>query len=48
MPCAKGNNVIVTKKHLFPLQVGGWTFVFPCVQKVQRLSLNLMTLQVNK
>jgi len=28
------------------LVVGGWTFVCPCVQKIQRLSLNLMTLQV--
>ncbi|XP_023331804.1 flotillin-1 [Eurytemora carolleeae] len=28
------------------LVVGGWAFVCPCVQKIQRLSLNLMTLQV--
>merc|ERR1712012_342712 len=26
--------------------VSGWVFVIPCVQKVQRLSLNIMTLKV--
>jgi len=29
------------------LVVGGWTFVCPCIQKIQRLSLNLITLQVS-
>lgn len=28
-------------------QVGGWAFVCPCVQKVQRLPLALMTLVVS-
>lgn len=26
--------------------VGGWAFVMPCIQKVQRIPLNIMTLQV--
>ena len=26
--------------------VGGWAFVIPCIQKVQRLPLNIMTLKV--
>ena len=34
--------------HSQPLiVVGGWAFVIPCVQKVQRLSLNVMTLKVS-
>ncbi|TRY71742.1 hypothetical protein TCAL_17413 [Tigriopus californicus] len=34
--------------HSQPLiVVGGWAFVIPCVQKVQRLSLNIMTLKVS-
>lgn len=34
--------------HTKPLiVVGGWAFVCPCVQKIQRLSLALMTLSVN-
>ena len=33
--------------HSQPLiVVGGWAFVIPCVQKVQRLSLNIMTIKV--
>ena len=33
--------------HSQPLiVVGGWVFVIPCVQKVQRLPLNVMTLIV--
>ena len=33
--------------HSQPLiVVGGWAFVIPCVQKVQRLNLNIMTLKV--
>ena len=31
----------------FSTQVGGWAFVMPCVQKVQRLCLNVMTLIVS-
>ena len=27
--------------------VGGWAFVIPCVQKVQRISLNVMTIKVS-
>jgi flotillin len=34
--------------HSQPLiVVGGWAFVIPCIQKVQRLSLNIMTLKVS-
>lgn len=34
--------------HSKPLiVVGGWAFVIPCIQKVQRLSLNIMTLKVS-
>ncbi|XP_040565013.1 flotillin-1-like [Lepeophtheirus salmonis] len=33
--------------HSQPLiVVGGWAFVLPCIQKVQRLPLNIMTLKV--
>ena len=33
--------------HSQPLiVVGGWAFVIPCIQKVQRLPLNIMTLKV--
>ena len=33
--------------HSQPLiVVGGWAFVIPCIQKVQRLPLNIMTLNV--
>jgi len=33
--------------HTQPLiVVGGWAFVIPCIQKVQRLPLNIMTLKV--
>ena len=37
----------INKKVNLNIQVGGWAFVCPCVQKIQRLSLNLMTLQVS-
>ena len=34
--------------HSQPLiVVGGWAFVIPCIQKVQRLPLNIMTLKVS-
>lgn len=34
--------------HSQPLiVVGGWAFVIPCIQKVQRLPLNIMTLRVS-
>jgi hypothetical protein len=34
--------------HSQPLiVVGGWAFVIPCIQKVQRLPLNVMTLKVS-
>jgi len=36
--CCHGQPLIV---------VGGWVFVIPCVQKVQRLPLNIMTLKVS-
>ena len=29
-------------------QVGGWAFVIPCVQRVQRISLNVMTIKVKR
>ena len=33
--------------HSQPLiVVGGWAFVIPCIQKVQRLPLTIMTLKV--
>ena len=35
-----------TDTYDVPDQVGGWAFVCPCVQKVQRLPLALMTLSV--
>ncbi len=36
--CCHGQPLIV---------VGGWCFVIPCVHKVQRLPLNIMTLKVS-
>ena len=34
--------------HSHPLIViGGWAFVIPCIQKIQRLPLNVMTLNVH-
>ncbi len=34
--------------HSRPLiVVGGWAFVIPCVQRVQRISLNIMTIKVS-
>lgn len=46
-----GPNEAVVVSGVFHSQplivVGGWAFVIPCIQKVQRLPLNIMTLKVS-
>jgi flotillin len=47
--CGPNEAIVVSGcLHSQPLTVvGGWAFVIPCVQKVQRISLNIMTIKVS-